>query len=201
MDTLGFNIRTKFRTLEVKDWSRDQLQGFIGELRTFSGLVLYHGNPFRPITDGTESVLKAALMPVALTGRCAVLVVDTEVFKRPSDCASSFVHFYSVSVANRTPNPFEFLFRQLVDKFKGLHSLPTEEGILALWTQVDPYQDRLALLRRMEEVLYAQKSEQEGIPREIRKSLGPYYGERLETYQELRTEYVRLCDQSSLKKN
>lgn len=201
MDTLGFYIRRKFPNLQVSESETpaEFVKALVGD---FSGLVLYHGDPFRLVSGaGNQTILQRAFVPAVLDGRCAVLIVDTNVFERPIDCRSPYIHFYSVSVPNRDPNPFEPLFEKLVEEFRTFSSLPDERQMKKIWAEVDPYADYLGVMRLLEEALYAQKGDKDTIDQVTQRRLGPLYGEGLATYSELKREYIRLCKEGALKKN
>jgi hypothetical protein len=201
MDTIGWSINKKFPNLNVTE--PDTWMEFLNEVRDrFSGLVLYHGSPLEKYPGEAKPLWSVVFLPAVQSGRCALLVVDTVVFSRPSDCQSPYMHFYSVSVPNLNPNPFEPLFQRLIDQFRLLSSLPTEPEIKTMWAQVDPHADKLAVLRLFEEVLYAQKgNDEESIRPDLRGRLGPPFDAGIETYGALKAEYIKLCDEGRLKKN
>lgn len=204
MDTLGYNVAAKFPTLRIREQAPQN--DFVKKIRgSFSGLVLYHGNPLVIVpASGGLNLLNDIFIPTARSARCAILIVDTTIFQRPKDCDSPYIHFYSVSVPNRDPNPFEKQFQALVDDFDRLTAMPDERSMEAMWNTVDPDANRLMQLEFLERALCSRKNDtndtEEAFPTEWSQQIEKQYGPHA-TYSQLLSHYRDLCERDDLKKN
>jgi hypothetical protein len=166
---------------------------------------LFHGDPDHAdpdfvVNDRSPNILREIMAKSVESRSCAVLIVSTEVIEPPQDCSSPYIHFYSVSVPNRKPNSFEHLFQALVNKFVQLSAMPDESAMLKMWSEVDPDENRIALLQMLTKVLRAPKGKEAQAFTEYQQTLQVHFGPNI-TYAQLREKYLELSEQYSLKKN
>lgn len=226
MDIISYRFDDKFHptsaiSADIRNYASHAEAGFNDALKTFHGLVLYHGgwNAALDFLITWESKLRERRFAVLFFSTEAYVTTTDECRAIPNDEARKdceevtgrtdllpYFHLLTYRVDSPSTDPaVKQRFTALIGAFKKLRSLDQRYQVQQLWEVIDPVSVKIAekqlliKMRDLEGVIAAGRFGEDSPSQHI-KVIMEYYGDAATPYDRLREDYLDLCRRFLLKK-